>query len=101
MEWVQTLKGKGDEVTELVEKGKRQFVGPELKGKKPGVSWGLGSIGVMVANDATTLGMDVMGYDPFISIESAWGLSSKVTRALNLEALVSQCDYISIHVPPY
>lgn len=98
MEWVQTLKGKGDEVTELVEKGKRQFVGPELKGKRLGVV-GLGSIGVMVANDATTLGMDVMGYDPFISVESAWGLSSKVTRALNLEALVSQCDYITIHVP--
>ncbi|MFZ5975500.1 MAG: 3-phosphoglycerate dehydrogenase family protein [Bacillota bacterium] len=98
MEWVQTLKGKGDEVSELVERGKRQFVGPELKGKKLGVV-GLGSIGVMVANDATTLGMEVMGYDPFISVESAWGLSSSVTRALNLEALVSQCDYISIHVP--
>ena len=98
MDWVQSLKGKGDEVPELVERGKRQFVGPELKGKKLGVV-GLGSIGVMVANDATTIGMEVMGYDPFISVESAWGLSSNVTRALNLEALVSRCDYITIHVP--
>jgi D-3-phosphoglycerate dehydrogenase len=98
IEWVQTLKGKGDEVPELVEKGKKQFVGPELMGKKLGVV-GLGSIGVMVANDAATLGMEVMGYDPSISVESAWGLSSSVKRALNLEALVSRCDYISIHVP--
>ena len=98
MEWVQSLRGKGSEVPELVERGKRQFVGPELKGKKLGVV-GLGSIGVMVANDATMIGMEVMGYDPFISVESAWGLSSSVTRALNLEALVSRCDFITIHVP--
>ncbi len=98
MDWVQSLKGKGDEVPGLVEKGKKQFAGPELKGKCLGVI-GLGSIGVMVSNQAIDLGMHVMGYDPFISVESAWGLSSSVKRATSLDSLVTQCDYISIHVP--
>ncbi len=96
--WAQSLKGKGDEVPKLVEKGKSQFEGPELKDKKIGII-GLGAIGVMVANDAIALGMEVMGYDPYISVKAAWGLSSSVIRATNLDYLLSTCDYISIHVP--
>lgn len=98
MEWVQTLKGNGSEVEKLVEKGKSQFEGPEIKGKRLGVI-GLGAIGVMVANDALSLGMDVIGYDPYISINAAWDLSSAVHRATSLEQLVSTSDYITIHVP--
>lgn len=98
MEWVQTLKGKGDEIPKLVEKGKSQFEGPEIMSKKIGVI-GLGAIGVMVANDCISLGMEVMGYDPYISVKAAWGLSSSVIRANSLEHLLSTCDYITIHVP--
>lgn len=96
--WAQSLKTKGEEVAKLVEKGKSQFEGPEIKGKKIGVI-GLGAIGVMVANDATSLGMEVMGYDPFISVNSAWGLSSSVIRATSLDQLLSTSDYITIHTP--
>ncbi|NMB34082.1 MAG: 3-phosphoglycerate dehydrogenase [Clostridium sp.] len=96
--WAKTLKGKGSEVAKLVEKGKSQFVGPEIKGKKLGVI-GLGAIGVLVANDACALGMDVIGYDPFISIDSAWELESSVEKAASLDYLFSTCDYITIHVP--
>nr|WP_122012523.1 phosphoglycerate dehydrogenase [Maliibacterium massiliense] len=98
MSWVQSLKGQGDEVPKLVEKGKSQFVGPELKGKKLGVV-GLGAIGVMVANDARALGMTVIGYDPYISVEHAWGLSRGIKRETNLEKMLSQCQYITVHVP--
>ncbi len=98
IEWAQTLKGKGDEVPKLVEKGKSQFEGPEILNKKIGVI-GLGAIGVMVANDCIALGMEVMGYDPYISVKAAWGLSSSVIRANSLEHLLSTCDYITIHVP--
>lgn len=96
--WSQSLKGKGDEVPKLVEKGKSQFEGPEIKSKRIGVI-GLGAIGVMVANDACSLGMEVMGYDPYISVNAAWGLSSSVIRATSLDHLLSTCDYITIHVP--
>ncbi|MDQ2084843.1 phosphoglycerate dehydrogenase [Herbivorax sp. ANBcel31] len=96
--WAQSLKGKGSEVPGLVEKGKSQFKGPEIKGKTLGVI-GLGAIGVMVANDALALGMNVVGFDPFISINSAWELSSTVEKAPNLEHLLSVSDYISIHAP--
>jgi D-3-phosphoglycerate dehydrogenase len=96
--WTQSLKGKGDEISKLVEKGKSQFAGPEIKGKKLGVI-GLGAIGVLVANDACALGMEVIGYDPFISIDSAWELESKVEKAASLDYLLSVCDYITIHVP--
>lgn len=82
--WAQSLKGKGDEVGKLVEKGKSQFQGPEIKGKTLGVI-GLGAIGVMVANDALSLGMNVIGYDPFISIDAAWELSSSVSKAASLD----------------
>ncbi len=98
IQWAQTLKGNGSEVEKMVEKGKSQFEGPEIKGKRLGVI-GLGAIGVMVANDALSLGMDVIGYDPYISISAAWDLSSTVHRASSLEELVSTSDYITIHVP--
>jgi len=98
IEWVRALKGKGKEVGPLVEKGKNDFVGPEIKGKKLGVV-GLGAIGVMVANDAVALGMDVIGYDPYISVEAAWGLSREVKRASSLDQILAQSDYITLHVP--
>ena len=98
IEWAGTLKGKGDEVGKLVEKGKSSFVGPEIAGKTLGVV-GLGAIGILVANAAEALGMKVMGYDPFLSVEGAWGLSSNTQRALPLEELYANCDYISLHVP--
>ncbi len=98
VEWARSLKGKGKEVGPLVEKGKNDFVGPEIKGKKLGVV-GLGAIGVMVANDALALGMDVVGFDPYISVEAAWGLSRTVKRATSLDMLLSQSDYITLHVP--
>jgi D-3-phosphoglycerate dehydrogenase len=98
IEWAKTLKGKGKEVGPLVEKGKNDFVGPEIKGKKLGVI-GLGAIGVMVANDAVALGMDVTGFDPYISVEAAWGLARTVRRATTLDMLLAQSDYITLHVP--
>ena len=96
--WAKSLAGKGDEVPKLIEKGKSNYTGPELKGKKLGVV-GLGAIGVMVANDALALGMEVSGYDPFISIEAAWGLSRSVRRAISLDSLIADSDYITLHAP--
>jgi D-3-phosphoglycerate dehydrogenase / 2-oxoglutarate reductase len=96
--WVQTQKGRQDEVPQIVEKGKSAFEGPELYGKTLGVI-GLGAIGAMVANDAVSLGMKVIGYDPFISIDSAWGLSRSVAKAESLDHIFSVSDYISIHIP--
>jgi D-3-phosphoglycerate dehydrogenase / 2-oxoglutarate reductase len=96
--WAKSLAGKGDEVPKAVEKGKSDFTGPEIKGKKLGVI-GLGAIGVMVANDAIALGMEVTGYDPYISVEAAWGLSRAVKRSISLDYLVSESDFISLHVP--
>lgn len=96
--WAKTLKDKGDEVLPLVEKGKNQFVGPELYEKTLGVI-GLGAIGVMVANAALSLGMNVIGYDPYISVESAWGLSHGVGHAYKLGELLAKADYITIHIP--
>jgi D-3-phosphoglycerate dehydrogenase len=96
--WAKGLVGKGDEVPKLIEKGKGDFVGPEIKGKRLGVV-GLGAIGVMVANDAVELGMQVSGYDPFISVDAAWGLSRNVKRARGLESLLAESDYVTLHVP--
>ena len=96
--WAKGLIGKGDEVGKLVEKGKSDFAGPEIKGKRLGVI-GLGAIGVMVANDALGLGMEVMGYDPFISVDAAWRLARNVRQAKGLESLLEESDYISLHVP--
>jgi D-3-phosphoglycerate dehydrogenase len=96
--WVRTLNGIGDDVSILIEKEKARFSGPEISGKTLGVI-GLGSIGVMVANDAVSLGMEVIGYDPFISIESAWGLSWDIQRAKSMESLLARSDYLTLHVP--
>ena len=96
--WVDTLRDRGEDIPKLVEAGKSAFEGPEIRGKTLGVI-GLGAIGVLVANDAVALGMNVVGYDPFISVESAWHLSREVRRAKVLDALVSESDYITLHVP--
>ncbi|MEA4927301.1 MAG: phosphoglycerate dehydrogenase [Candidatus Limiplasma sp.] len=99
IEWVKTLQGKGDEVPKLVEKGKSQFVGPEVRGKTLGVV-GLGAIGAIVANTASQgLGMEVVGYDPFISVESAWSLSRSIKRCKNRDEILTQSDYLTLHVP--
>jgi len=95
--WAQSLKGQ-EGIAELVEKGKAQFVGPEIQGKTLGVI-GLGAIGVMVANAASALGMRVLGLDPFISVEAAWKLSHNVIKAPGLDTLIAEADYITIHVP--
>ena len=97
-DWAKTLAGKGDEIPDLAEKGKSQFVGPEIKGKTLGVI-GLGAIGAMVANTAIGLGMDVIGYDPYISVDAAWSLSRAVHKAESLESLLSKSDYVSLHIP--
>ncbi len=99
IDWVKSLKGKGDEVAKLVEKGKSQFVGAELRGKTLGVI-GLGAIGSIVANAASRgLGMNVVGFDPFISVESAWSLSTTIHRAASEDEVIAQADYITIHMP--
>ncbi|MGJ9458702.1 phosphoglycerate dehydrogenase [Oceanobacillus sp. CF4.6] len=98
IEWAKTLQGKGDQVPSLVEAGKKQFVGNEIKGKKLGVI-GLGAVGALVANDALDLDMDVIGFDPFISINTAWELSRNVERAMTMEQLFAEADYITVHVP--
>ena len=96
--WCRSLAGKGSAVPTLIEKGKSQFVGPEIKGKRLGVI-GLGNTGSLVANDAVTLGMKVSGFDPFISVESAWRLSREVKRVFALEELLADSDYITINLP--
>ena len=96
--WAQGLKGEGDAVGKLVEKGKSAFTGPELLGKKLGVI-GLGAIGVLVANAAVALGMDVYGYDPFLSVDAAWKLSRHIRHANTLDEIYAECDYITVHVP--
>jgi len=95
--WTSSVADKSD-VTDLIEKEKSKFTGPELQGKTLGVV-GLGAIGVMVANDAIALGMDVIGYDPYISVEAAWHLSSDVVRADTLESLLVKSDYVTLHLP--
>ena len=95
--WAQGLKGSAT-IAKDVEKGKKQFVGPELRGKTLGVI-GLGAIGARVANAAVALGMEVQGYDPYISIDAAWSLSRSVKHCVSLGDLLPQCDYLTIHVP--
>ena len=94
--WARSLKD-GD-VAAAVERGKKNFKGPEIMGKTLGVI-GLGAIGVAVANAANALGMRTLGYDPFISVSSAWGLSREVTRATGLDEIVQSADYITLHAP--
>lgn len=98
IQWVKTLDEKGKDLSKIIEKGKAAFAGPEIKGKTLGVI-GLGAIGVMVANDARAIGMEVIGYDPYISVQHAWGLSRAVQKAPSLDALLAVSDYITIHVP--
>ncbi len=96
--WAKGLVGEGDKVPDLIEKGKSKFAGTEIMGKKLGVV-GLGAIGTMVANAAEGLGMEVWGYDPFLSIEAAWKLSRNTKKAPSLDKLLSECDFITLHVP--
>lgn len=96
--WTKTLEGEGEKIPKLVEAGKKQFVGKEIKGKTLGVI-GLGAIGALVANDALDLDMDVIGFDPFISVDTAWNLSRNVQRAMTIEQLFANSDYITVHVP--
>ena len=98
IQWAATLKGEGDQVGKLVEKGKSAFAGPEIAGKKLGVI-GLGAIGILVANAAKSLGMDVYGYDPFLSVDAAWKLSRSIHHVQDLDTIYQTCDYISVHVP--
>lgn len=98
IEWAKTLKGRGDEVGKLVEKGKSAFAGPEIKGKKLGVI-GLGAIGVLVANAANHLGMKVYGYDPYLSVNSAWNLTHNAVHIYDIKQIFEQCDYITLHIP--
>ena len=97
IEWVQREKDQED-IDKLAEKQKKQFAGCEIMGKKLGII-GLGAIGSMVANAAASLGMEVYGYDPYISIDAAWNLSRTIKHSKSLDEIYSKCDYITVHVP--
>ena len=95
--WVQSER-MNEDISKLAEKQKKQFAGHEIQGKKLGII-GLGAIGVQVANAATHLGMEVLGYDPYISVEAAWNLSRNIRHITNVDDIYKECDYITIHVP--
>ena len=96
--WTKSIANSGDEIPKLVEKGKSLFAGSEIKGKRLGVI-GLGAIGVMVANDASALGMKVTGFDPFISVDSAWRLSRDIKKGTSLDNVLANSDFITMHMP--
>lgn len=98
IDWVKTTLHGDENFSKSVEKGKSAFAGPEIKGKKLGVI-GLGAIGVLVANAANSLGMEVYGYDPYLSVDAAWNLSRSVKHVTSLDEIFSNCDYITLHVP--
>jgi len=98
IDWAKTLKGKGAEVSSLVEKGKSDFGGPEIEGKKLGVI-GLGAIGALIANAAASLGMDVYGYDPYLSVDGALSLSRKLKYVKSVREIYEESDYITLHAP--
>ncbi len=98
IDWVKTIADKGEEIPRLVEKGKAAFTGPELLGKSLGVI-GLGAVGALVANIALEFGMEVHGYDPFMSVDAAWRLSREVIHAETVDEIYRSSDYISINVP--
>ena len=98
IDWAKTLKGKGDEVSKLVEKGKAAFAGPEIMGKTLGII-GLGAIGVKVANTALSLGMSVVGYDPFLSVNAALSLKPSVKVVKTIDEVYAAADYITLHLP--
>ena len=97
IQWVEEFEEDGD-IAKIAEKKKKVFAGTELSGKKLGVI-GLGAIGVLVANVATHLGMEVYGYDPYVSVDSAWRLSRSIHHATTVDEIYKECDYITIHVP--
>ena len=97
--WCHTIRDRGAEVEKLVEKGKNQFIGPELAGKTLGVI-GLGAVGRLVANASVALDMNVFGHDPFIFCgTNAWLLSRAVKHSTNMDELLCEADYVSVHVP--
>lgn len=98
VDWMKSIADEGDDIPKKVESGKSNFTGPEVKGKTLGVI-GLGAVGVIVANAANALGMQVLGFDPYISVSSAWGLSRNVKRATSYDELYERCDYLTLHVP--
>lgn len=98
IDWAKGLKGQGDEVSKLVEKGKSQFAGPEIMGKTLGII-GLGAIGVKVANTALALGMKVIGYDPFLSVAAALGLNPGVKVVKSQAEVFAESDYLTLHLP--
>ena len=95
--WVRSLIGKGSKVPAIIEKGKKNFVGQEIKGKTLAVI-GLGAIGVLVANAAKSLGMEVVGYDPYISVDQALKLSNRVNLVKGIEELLAQADYVTLKI---
>ena len=95
--WVQGLAGQTG-VAQMVEKGKSQFIGPELAGKTLGVI-GLGATGVLAANASCSLGMKVIGYDPYVSVDAAWSLCPNVRKAPDLDTIFAESDYITLHIP--
>ena len=97
IEWTRSIKDS-DTIAKDVEKGKKNFAGGEIKGKKLGVI-GLGAIGAEVANAAASLGLEVLGYDPYISVNSAWRLSRKIKHITDINEIFKECDYITLHVP--
>lgn len=97
IKWVEDNKGK-ESIAKDAEKEKKNFAGTEIAGKKLGII-GLGAIGVKVANAAISLGMQVYGYDPFLSVDAAWNLSREVKHVLNVDDIYANCDFITIHVP--
>ena len=97
IEWVKSAKDD-ENIAKAAEKEKKKFAGTEIEGKKLGII-GLGAIGVKVANAATHLGMEVYGYDPYVSVDAAWNLSRSVKHVLNVEEIYEECDFITIHVP--
>lgn len=97
IEWTRSIKDS-DTIAKDVEKGKKNFAGGEIKGKKLGVI-GLGAIGAEVANAAASLGLEVFGYDPYISVNSAWRLSRKIKHITDINEIFKDCDYITLHVP--
>ena len=97
IEWVKNNADNAD-IAKVAEKEKKNFAGTEISGKKLGII-GLGAIGIRVANAATHMGMEVLGYDPYISVDAAWSLSREIKHVRDLDEIFTQCDYITIHVP--
>jgi len=98
LEWCKTLKGEGEQVAKLVEKGKSAFTGQEVLGKTLGVI-GLGAIGILVANTAIALGMNVVGYDPYLSVNNALSIDTRVEAVGSIDEIFAVSDYISLHTP--